>query len=241
VLTEVGGKLIGIFGRTSLAQGCLSPPEGPAAEAEPGLRGSAGARDEPAGFPPPLPRRPPVMTLPIEERADSCPIPPPTKACGAARCVHNSRATLRRQDAAELDAIENFGPASIEDIRPRLGRRGLRRSARPPASANVAEDPPGGVPAPRLRPRTRTPATRPPRRARPGCANRGATAAACKPCPRQPAEELRVRADDGPPSTAQRGRVPRAQGGRFRFAAGWWPSLGGSSRSAAPPPRPFVV
>jgi carbon monoxide dehydrogenase subunit G len=150
VLNEVGGKLIGIFSDNlakMLAAEQVQAPE-PAAGAATGLSAAASASDELA--PDPVEDD---LAQPLEELAL------PVRAYNSLRKegVHTV-ADLVAKTPQELLAIDNIGPASIEDIRQRLADRGLSLSEGAGAegdsgtSANGARGPAAAFPAPEAAP-----------------------------------------------------------------------------------------
>jgi carbon monoxide dehydrogenase subunit G len=148
VLNEVGGRLIGIFSDNLAKMLAAGPPAAePAAgttEAGSGLSAAASASDELA--PGPVPADPVQDDLaqddlaqPIEE------LSLPLRAYNSLRRegVHTV-ADLVAKTPQELLAIDNIGPASVEEIRQRLADRGLSLSegdAGELASANGAHGP----------------------------------------------------------------------------------------------------
>jgi carbon monoxide dehydrogenase subunit G len=101
VMSEVGGKLIGIFA-ANLAEMLTADQAGGAAEA-----GAAGERDDAAA-------------LPLEE------LQLPLRSYNSLRRVGvHTVGELSEQTAQQLLEIENIGPASVDEIRQRLAERGL--------------------------------------------------------------------------------------------------------------------
>jgi carbon monoxide dehydrogenase subunit G len=129
VLAEVGGRLIGIFA-DNLAKMLAAEPapaaEAPAAEAPAaasGLGEAASASAELAGDPAPDDLDHDDLDLPIEE------LELPLRAYNSLRRegVHTV-ADLVARTPQQLLAIDNIGPASVEEIRQRLADRGLSLS-----------------------------------------------------------------------------------------------------------------
>ena len=163
VLNEVGGRLVGIFA-DNLAKMIAAEPE--AAEAAASLRRPPPLRRRWRRPPSPRPRRPPGGPRPARDRSGSAGIETaagsaaghlsaPIEELSLPLRAYNS---LRREGVhtvgdlvartpQELLAIENIGPASVEEIRQRLADRGLSLSEAP-ASANGAERPASAFPAP---------------------------------------------------------------------------------------------
>ena len=161
VLNEVGGRLIGIFS-DNLAKmlaaepAATEPATGLAADAGSGLSAAASASDELA---PDLAQDDLAqddLAQPIEE------LSLPLRAYNSLRRegVHTV-ADLVAKTPQELLAIENIGPASVEEIRQRLADRGLSLSegdAGELASANGAHGPATAFPVPEpARDRARAP------------------------------------------------------------------------------------
>lgn len=151
VLNEVGGRLIGIFSDNlakMLAAESVTPQAPAAAEPGSGLSAAASASDELA--PDPVQDD---LAQPIEELAL------PVRAYNSLRKegVHTV-ADLVAKTPQELLAIDNIGPASVEDIRQRLADRGLSLSEGAGAetdtgtSANGAGGPATAFPAPEAAP-----------------------------------------------------------------------------------------
>jgi carbon monoxide dehydrogenase subunit G len=154
VLNEVGGRLIGIFSdnlaKMLAAESAAAPPAPaaaePAADAGSGLSAAASASDELAPDP-----TDDDLAQPIEE------LQLPIRAYNSLRRegVHTV-ADLVARTPQELLAIENIGPASVEEIRQRLADRGLSLSegdaAEAATSANGARGPATAFPAPEAAP-----------------------------------------------------------------------------------------
>jgi carbon monoxide dehydrogenase subunit G len=169
VLNEVGGKLIGIFAdnlakmlaaepavteapaaATAAAPAAPSAPAAEPAQAEAAHAGPAVQAAEPAGTAEPAGAGPAAaagsaadhLALPIEE------LNLPLRAYNSLRRegVHTVGDLVARTPQ-QLLAIENIGPASVEEIRQRLAARGLALTEAP-ASANGAERPASAFPAP---------------------------------------------------------------------------------------------
>jgi carbon monoxide dehydrogenase subunit G len=159
VLNEVGGRLIGIFS-DNLAKMLAAEPAGPAtraaAESGSGLSAAASASDELAPGQVQDDLTQDDLAQPIEE------LSLPLRAYNSLRRegVHTV-ADLVAKTPQELLAIENIGPASVEEIRQRLADRGLSLSegeAGELASANGAHGPATAFPAPEpARDRARAP------------------------------------------------------------------------------------
>jgi carbon monoxide dehydrogenase subunit G len=126
VMNEVGSRLIGIFA-DNLAQMIQAWNTGPAQQAAPAA-GEAAPAGEAAGGDEDL-------ALPIEE------LNLPLRAYNSLRRegVHTVRDLIARTPQ-QLLAIDNIGPASVEDIRQRLAHRGLALS-QSPVGANGADGP----------------------------------------------------------------------------------------------------
>ena len=159
VLNEVGGRLIGIFS-DNLAKMLAAEPAaeaaGPAADAVSGLSAAASASDELAPGPDQDDPDQDDLAQPLEE------LSLPLRAYNSLRRegVHTV-ADLVAKTPQELLAIENIGPASVEEIRQRLADRGLSLSegdAGELASANGAHGPATAFPVPEpARDRARAP------------------------------------------------------------------------------------
>jgi carbon monoxide dehydrogenase subunit G/predicted flap endonuclease-1-like 5' DNA nuclease len=161
VLNEVGGRLIGIFSdnlakmlaaEPAAAEPAATEPAatesatGPAADAGSGLSAAASASDELAPDPGQDDLAQDDLAQPIEE------LSLPLRAHNSLRRegVHTV-ADLVAKTPQELLAIENIGPASVEEIRQRLADRGLSLSegdAGELASANGAHGPATAFPVP---------------------------------------------------------------------------------------------
>jgi len=152
VLNEVGGKLIDIFA-DNLAEMLAADESGPAATtAATNAATNAAAPAEPA---PPAPETPAASSGPAQAAAPAgdqlaTPIEDlvlPVRAYNSLRRegIHTVGDLIARTPE-QLLAIDQIGPAYVEDIRQRLADRGLALSESP-ASANGAEGPAPAFPA----------------------------------------------------------------------------------------------
>jgi carbon monoxide dehydrogenase subunit G len=161
VLNEVGGRLIGIFSGNlakmlAAEPAATEPATGPAADTVPGLSAAVSASDELAPVLGQDDLAQDDLAQPIEE------LSLPLRAYNSLRRegVHTV-ADLVAKTPQELLAIENIGPASVEEIRQRLADRGLSLSegdAGELSSANGAHGPATAFPVPEpARDRARAP------------------------------------------------------------------------------------
>jgi carbon monoxide dehydrogenase subunit G len=146
VLTEVGGRLIGIFADNLAAMLAAEPPandtaaaqaEGAASPAAAGPTAAPAAPEAPAAAAPAPAEGTPDEALPIDVLNLS------SRAWSSLRQDGiQTLGDLTRRTEQQLRAIENIGPASLADIKSKLADRGLSladsadRSAAP-APANV--------------------------------------------------------------------------------------------------------
>jgi carbon monoxide dehydrogenase subunit G len=151
VLNEVGGKLIGIFAdnlakmiaaEPEAAQAAEAPAEAPAPAVAAVAPAAESAKAAPAAAEAPAGSAADQLAAPIDE------LGLPLRAYNSLRRegVHTVGDLVARTPQ-QLLAIENIGPASVEEIRQRLADRGLALSEAP-ASANGAERPASAFPAP---------------------------------------------------------------------------------------------
>jgi len=133
VMTEVGGKLIGIFA-ANLAEMLTADQSDGGAEA-----GAAGQEDTP-------------LSLPLEE------LHLPLRCYNSLRLegVHTA-GELAALTPRQLLAIENIGPASVDEIRARLAEHGLALGVAAAGANGSADTPASGTPPASAAPASGTP------------------------------------------------------------------------------------
>ena len=135
VMTEVGGKLIGIFA-ANLAEMLTADQSDGGAEA-----GAAGQEDTP-------------LSLPLEE------LHLPLRCYNSLRLegVHTA-GELAALTPRQLLAIENIGPASVDEIRARLAEHGLALGVAAAGANGSADTPASGTPPASAAPASGAPAS----------------------------------------------------------------------------------
>jgi carbon monoxide dehydrogenase subunit G len=123
VMAEVGGKLIGIFASNLADMVAAGPAAGPAHSAGEDAGADAGAAGEPEGD-----LNVPVGELNLSIRSYNSLVREGIHTVG----------DLAARTREQLLAIENIGPASVEEIRQKLADRGLALSESPVSGNGVA-------------------------------------------------------------------------------------------------------